>query len=235
MDLIWHLIALSGGLPLVMGLLLLIAIAVIVDRLWFFYRVLGAGKRIEHDLLDVTYRDLRGIDELGKRYAHTLQGRLLLLVTRSKADEPEALSQHLDEEVPWSLPRLDQYLWLLDTTATLGPLLGLFGTIIGMIQTFNVLGGSGAAVQATGGIADALISTALGLFIAIVSVVFLNLLNKRLRLAMHQLDLIRVMLLNRVFGSGTAARADDRHHHATSRNELLQPLESGNAPQAEGA
>lgn len=233
MGIIEHVIKLSGGLPLLMGLLLLVAVAVILDRLWFYYRVLGSGNRIEHELRALGYRDLRGLRELGERYAHTLQGRLILQIAASRASTPEALSQHLDEEVLWSMPRLDQYLWLLDTAATLGPLLGLFGTIIGMIDTFNVLGSAGAAVKATGGIADALISTGMGLFIAIVSVLFLNLLNKRLRLAMHQLDLIRLLLLNRLFGDGVKTH-DEGMEHFESRSALSGHMGLGDTRKAEG-
>ncbi len=219
MEFIIHLIKLSGGLPIFMALLLLMAVAVIVDRVWFYYRVLGAGARIEYSLRGLGYRDLRGLRSLGEEYAHTLQGRLILQALTSQAGSADALSQHLDEEVLWSMPRLDQYLWLLDTAVTLGPLLGLFGTIIGMIDTFNVLGGADAAVKATGGIADALVSTGIGLSIAIVSVPFLNFLNKRLRLAMHQLDLIRLLLLNRLYGDGVEAR-EEKVEHFESRSAL---------------
>ena len=212
MEFIIHLIKLSGGLPIFMALLLLMAVAVIVDRVWFYYRVLGAGGRIEYALRGLGYRDLRGLRSLGEEYAHTLQGRLILQALTSQAGSADALSQHLDEEVLWSMPRLDQYLWVLDTAVTLGPLLGLFGTIIGMIDTFNVLGGAGAAVKATGGIADALVSTGIGLSIAIISVPFLNFLNKRLRMAMHQLDLIRLLLLNRLYGDGVEAREEKVEH-----------------------
>ncbi len=233
MEFIIHLIKLSGGLPILMAILLLIAVAVIVDRMWFYYRVLGAGARIEHSLQELGYRDLRGMRSLGERYAHTLQGRLILQALTSQASGPEALSQHLDEEVLWSMPRLDQYLWLLDTAATLGPLLGLFGTIIGMIDTFNVLGSADAAVKATGGIADALVSTGIGLSIAIISVPFLNLLNKRLRLAMHQLDLIRLLLLNRLYGDGVGVYEEKREHFE-SRSALGGHLGLGDVRKVEG-
>lgn len=234
MELLIHLIRLSGGLPILMALLFLMAMGVIVDRLWFYYRVLGAGNRVEESLKKLAYRDGRGLKALGEDYAHTLQGRLILQAVASRAATPDALSQHLDEEVMWSMPRLDQYLWILDSTATLGPLLGLFGTIIGMIETFNVLGSSGAAIQATGGIADALVSTGMGLFIAIVSVMFLNMFNKRLRLAMHQLDLIRILLINRFFGEGVKTHGDVGVERLELRNASSGHLGISNTRQSQG-
>jgi biopolymer transport protein ExbB len=64
---------------------------------------------------------------------------------------------------------LSRGLWILETVVTAAPLLGLLGTITGMMQAFKVIGGSGlvAPTQVTSGVAQALISTALGLLIAL--------------------------------------------------------------------
>jgi biopolymer transport protein ExbB len=81
---------------------------------------------------------------------------------------------------------------------TLAPLLGLFGTIIGMFNAFHVLSDvQNAASQVTGGIAEALIATASGLLIAIIGLVFFNALHTRVRVVLHQLETIKIMLINR--------------------------------------
>ena len=87
---------------------------------------------------------------------------------------------------------------MLDTVITLAPLLGLFGTIIGMFGAFSVLDDvQNGASQVTGGIAEALIATACGLFIAMIGLVFFNALHTRVRLIVHQLETLKVMLVNR--------------------------------------
>jgi biopolymer transport protein ExbB len=89
---------------------------------------------------------------------------------------------------------------MLDTIVTLAPLLGLLGTIIGMFNTFSALSNPEAATQAvTGGVGEALLATAAGLFIAVLGLVAFNALNQRVRLVMHQLERIKLMLSNRMY------------------------------------
>jgi len=88
---------------------------------------------------------------------------------------------------------------VLDTAVTLSPLLGLFGTIVGMFDAFQVLSGPGnAPTQVTGGVAEALIATASGLFVAMVGLVFFNGLQNRVRVVVHQLDTLKSALVNRL-------------------------------------
>ena len=104
------------------------------------------------------------------------------------------------------VPALDRSLWVLDTVITLAPLLGLFGTIVGMFSAFSVLGDvQNGASQVTGGIAEALVATASGLLIAMIGLVFFNWLNTKVRVIVHQMETIKVMLLNRRFGAPTVA------------------------------
>ena len=82
---------------------------------------------------------------------------------------------------------LTRGLWVLETIVTGAPLLGLLGTITGMMQSFNVIGASSlvAPTQVTAGVAQALIATALGLLIAVMALFAFNLFS---RMQSHALD-----------------------------------------------
>jgi biopolymer transport protein ExbB len=207
---------LSGGLIPLMALLLVVTIAVIIERLWFFNRVLSAGRAIEHDVQLVGYQQVDDLRAVAKHYAGTVQAAVLDTALATRAEDADTMDRQIDETIMWQVPKLDRFMWVLDTAVTLGPLLGLFGTIIGMIESFGVLGTSGTSnpTAVTGGIAHALVATAGGLFIALIAIVFLNYFNKRLRLAMHQLELLKVMLINRLHGGGSEQHGKARGSRA---------------------
>jgi biopolymer transport protein ExbB len=186
-----------------MILLLILTIAVIVERLYFFHRVLRAGESMDHDIRSVKSENVSDLTKVANHYEGTVQAGVLETALASLSQDAGAMERQIDEAIMWLLPTMDRHLWLLDTAVTLGPLLGLLGTIFGMIESFSLLriGGSGDPNAVTGGIAHALIATALGLAIAIVAVAFHNYFHKRLRLALHQMDLVKVMVINRLQGA----------------------------------
>jgi len=204
LETIIHFSKMSGGLLPLMGLLLLVTLTVIIERLYFYHRVLKSGDALERDLRGVGYQDKNKLTQLEEHYANTLQVSLIETSLSAQVNDPEAMDRQLEESIMWQLPKIDRSIWLLDTSVTLAPLMGLLGTIIGMVHAFDVLGTSGSTENTTkmvtGGIAEALVATGGGLLIAIVAVLFLNHFNKRVRLAMHQMDLIKTMLLNRLYG-----------------------------------
>jgi biopolymer transport protein ExbB len=87
------------------------------------------------------------------------------------------------------LKRFRRGIPVLDTVITLAPLLGLLGTVTGMMGSFSLIGGELSSPGAiTGGIAEALIATAFGLGIAITSLIPFNILNTKAENARHELE-----------------------------------------------
>jgi len=197
---------LSMGVIPVLIVLFTVALAVIIERLWFFHRVLSQGAAMEHDLKLVGYRAFDELRRVVTKFPGALQTGLVTMALSSQAESAEAAERHIDETILEVVPVMDRNLWVLDTAVTLGPLLGLLGTIFGMIKTFDVLGAQGMGAGAgavTGGIGEALVATGVGLFIAIVGLIFLNHFNKRVRLGVQQMELIKITVVNRLHGGGT--------------------------------
>ncbi len=95
----------------------------------------------------------------------------------------EAESEHV-------LQRMNRFMPILDTMITVAPLLGILGTVLGIISSFKMLGSTGIADPklVTTGIAQALITTATGLIISIVAVLPYNFFNSRIDYAIHVME-----------------------------------------------
>ncbi len=197
-----HLIILSGGLLAVMPMLLVLTLAVGLERWWLVRRTLHGGQRVQAALRSINDRDTDGLRALARERPETLGGHLVASALASRSQDAAQLDDCLEEEIMQAMPHLTRRMWVLDTAVTIAPLLGLFGTIIGMIQAFNVLSAHGGPAEVTGGIADALVSTGAGLLIAIVAVCLLNYLNSVLQGISQQLELIKLGLVNRCHGHG---------------------------------
>jgi len=120
---------------------------------------------------------------------------------RSEFEIKERLEEAGRQEIPW----LRKYLTTLRSIASAAPLLGLFGTVLGMISVFNALskGGTIEASQLAGGISEALITTACGLVVAIPAIIFYNSFTNKvtnLIIEMEKISLGLVAILKRAAG-----------------------------------
>jgi biopolymer transport protein ExbB len=193
----------SGGTLYFMALLLLVALTVIVERSLYLSKMQHGGD----DLMALLHANATLASERMqvalRLHAKLPHVSLFEAAAIEAQDSPrDACAGHLEEAVMREMPTLDRSLWVLDTVITLAPLLGLFGTIIGMFSAFSVLGDvQNGAGQVTGGIAEALIATASGLLIAMIGLVFFNGLHTKVRVIAHQMETIKIMLLNRRCGA----------------------------------
>jgi biopolymer transport protein ExbB len=187
----------SGGTLYLMLLLLLVALTVIIERTRYLSYMQHGGERLIAMLKKGD--GPTSLFPLPDKLAELPHARLFdILQNESTSASRDSFDGHLEEAIMHEVPTLDRSLWMLDTVITLAPLLGLFGTIIGMFNAFHVLGDmQNGASQVTGGIAEALIATASGLFIAMLGLVFFNALHTRVRVILHQLETIKIMLVNR--------------------------------------
>ncbi|UJB67760.1 MotA/TolQ/ExbB proton channel family protein [Acaryochloris sp. 'Moss Beach'] len=157
----------------------LIAIALIIERLTFWTRLNRNQVRIVKQALRL-YRQDNIYDALGylQEQAKFPIARIFLAALSLEDPTPEEFRLALESEAQAELPTLKRFTTVFDTIISISPLLGLLGTVLGLINSFSSLdmgniGGSETA-GVTGGISTALISTAAGLIVAISTLIFAN-------------------------------------------------------------
>ncbi len=160
----------AGGVfmyPLLICSILIISIG--IERFWFLQERLVAPKGLRNQIINLLDRSQLNKDQRNNISEISSLGSLLMTAYKYKDLTREGLESKLNEkgsEVRFSLER---NLTILGTIATISPLLGLLGTVVGMIVAFTGLttsGGADSDVLALG-ISQALITTAFGLFIAV--------------------------------------------------------------------
>ena len=207
----------SLGIIPILAVLLLVVIAVAIERTVFFMRAAPAARMIERTLPTVDLRQEGILRQLTARFRTTIFGETLRAIAEAPQLDADDMDRFVDEAIVRTLPTLDKYLWLLDAAVTLGPLIGLLGTIIGITESFNVLSAAGPNVQAvTGGVGHALIATGCGLAVAIVGVAANSFFSKRVRQCTLQLDLLKLTCVKRICLTKTA-HADDHTHDALAQ------------------
>ncbi|HQT64834.1 MAG: flagellar motor protein MotA [Acidocella sp. 20-57-95] len=207
LDYIVHLANYSDGVLYILAFLLLVALAVMIDRFWSLRTTIMRGKSIIKATAAQAQLGRADLQVLLNK-AGSLPEAVLVDTALRHLDvaKGEALANRLDESIMLIAPKLDERLWVLDTVVTLAPLLGLFGTIIGMFHAFSVLASPGhAPADVTAGVADALVATACGIFIAMLGLSAFNALNNQVRIILHQLDSMKLMIINRTDGAPMVA------------------------------
>jgi biopolymer transport protein ExbB len=143
---------------------------------------------VEKMLEKVDHRDVDGALAIGSKSKDFVARIMVYALSNKETSLSNAFIRASNQE----LARFQQGLATLDTVITAAPLLGLLGTVTGMMRTFGSLGQGGdiasKAGQITGGVAEALIATACGLAIAVSALFPFNILNARLEEARHEVE-----------------------------------------------
>jgi biopolymer transport protein ExbB/biopolymer transport protein TolQ len=174
------------GSTWVMYLLVLLSIAsigVMVER-WLFFRARGrGGEELGDALIDLLEQgDRRAAEGLLGRHP-SVEAEVLRASLRWATGGPEAFASGIDGEMSRRRRELERGMTLLGTLGNNAPFVGLLGTVIGVIVAFADLAQGSSKVQmdkVMGGIAEALIATGVGLFVAIPAVVAYNVFQKKI-------------------------------------------------------
>ena len=170
----------KGG-PAMWPLLVLsiLSLSTIIDRLWFWTNLLIKEKQTVNRVLEAARRDWSIATEMARRTLKQPIGRFLYAPLRLQNPEPEVFKLALEAAADDELASMRKGDKLLEGVIALAPMLGLLGTVLGLIGSLGSIRlgdlGTSSTAGVTVGIGEALISTAAGLVVAIFSLVFYRL------------------------------------------------------------
>jgi biopolymer transport protein ExbB len=155
-----------------------LALCVILDRTVWWLRLRESLRRDSHEAARTAIRsgDFPAAWKLGKNTTDPFLTCLHAGISHAHTSMLVAMQLQADQLIEKSQARM----WVLSTLITLAPLLGLFGTVVGLMRSFAEIGSDSLAVtKVTGGIGEALVATACGIAIAVLCLLPYNFFRKR--------------------------------------------------------
>ena len=173
----------GGPIMIVLILMSIVAVAIVIERLVFFQQQHGDSKGLLKKLGQrIAGDDIKGAITVCRSEKGMLPRILefgLLRGTKNRADITDALSIALME----NLNLLERNLGVIGTIAVIAPFVGLTGTVFGIIKAFQdiALKGNSTPAVVAAGVGEALVTTAAGLVVAVISVIFFNYFKTRIK------------------------------------------------------
>lgn len=157
----------KGGIVMYVLLACSLFVVYIGAERWLFYKRLDDGQAFAQQFY--TYMKLKKYEEASQS-AHEGQGGLAQILSEALDGDAAKRDAFVEVQSGILIAKLRHRLYYLSVVVTMAPLLGLLGTISGMITSFSIFNvESGQAVAITGGVGEALVATAFGLCVAIVA------------------------------------------------------------------
>ena len=189
----------KGG-PVMVPLLLcsVVSLSIMVERCLSLRRnrilKYDVLQRIEELLRD---RNIPEASTLCKRYPSSMT-RILLAAILNHDKSRQEIKEIIEDAGRQEIPVLERYLTILGTIASISVLLGLLGTVMGMIRTFNAIAalGYGHPEALASGISEALVATATGLVIAIPTLVMYNFFTSKVDSLVIEMEKYALRMLN---------------------------------------
>lgn len=198
----------AGGIVMVPIILAsIVAAAIFLERVWTLQlrRVLPA---------DLTEKVWKWVEQgqITDKHIHALQqnsplGKMLAAGLANRHRSREVINQAIEDTGRHVVHELERFINTLGTIASISPLMGLLGTVLGMIRTFNIIrtDGVGDPAAMAGGIAEALITTASGLTVAIPALLAYKYLRGRVESLVVQMEKEAMKLVTAIDDRGPDA------------------------------
>jgi len=190
----------GGAMVYPLVLLALVALFVVVDKAFVYWRY----GRAPTGLPEAIERYHSPWEEIEEKLACLAPAsyfcRFFRVILDNRAHPPWWIESRAGNEAQVIEKQLNRGLWVLETIVTAAPLLGLVGTIVGMMDSFKLIGGSGLVnpTGITAGVAQALIATTLGLIIALVALFAFNFFSHLQSRTMDEMERLGTRLIDHI-------------------------------------
>ena len=196
----WTMLKLGGIFVVPLVVLGIVAMAIMLEKAFIYWRY----ARLSSDLLNLVetygfkWNDLEKIlSGLDSRHYYKRFFEVVIAHRHQPAWWTESRAADEAQIIEASLARR---LWMLETIVTAAPLLGLVGTVVGMMSAFQVIGSEGVVnpTAVTGGVAEALIATVVGLIIALIALFGFNFFSRLQSLTMDEMERLGTRLIDNI-------------------------------------
>lgn len=180
--------------------LALLALIIIIDKLYLYRRYVRLPKALFNLVETYGFAWEKLEQELSALTPGNYYSRFFRIVL-DNIDKPVWwLESRAGDEAQLIEEGMGRGMWVLETIVTGAPLLGLLGTITGMMHSFNLIGGTGLVDPSgvTGGVAQALIATAFGIFIAIFALFGFNFFSRRQVKVLEEMERLGTRMIDNI-------------------------------------
>jgi biopolymer transport protein ExbB len=212
----WEIVRAGGPLMWPIILCSIGAVSIILERLWTLQ-----DKRVVPPELTQKVRQLIEANQINDKVIAALQhnsplGKLLAAALANRHRSREVIMERLEDTGRHVVHELERFLSTLGTIAGVSPLLGLLGTVTGIIKSFNAIqaGGMGDPRALSGGIAEALIATAAGLCVAIPALISYRFLRGRVERIVVEMEKDAVRIADAI---------EATHPHVRRSTDVVRP------------
>ena len=185
------------------------AVAIILERFWVLRRERIAPQALRQQAVRQALAGPLSSTQLYELEQSSPLGLLFAAGLRNQEFGRDAMKASIEEAASAVVHELERFLSLLGSVAAITPLLGLLGTVLGMIDVFAVImeQGTGQAPALAGGISQALVTTAAGLSVAIPAVLFHRFFERRVQEMVVCLEQESIKLVDELYGQRAKAPA----------------------------
>lgn len=204
---VWELVK-AGGWPMLPLLVLgVAALAIVLERLWSLRRAEVMPAKLGEEVRNWASRGQLDPAHIESLRRNSPLGALLAAALDVRNKPRDVIRERLEDTGRHLVFRMEKFLSALGTIASAGPLLGLLGTVVGMIQMFlGILDhGLGDVNQLAGGIGKALVCTATGMIIAVPALIFHRFFRSRIAGYVIEMEQEATALLDALDGARTTA------------------------------